>query len=69
MNLPSSNFLNYGTYVPLSTVTLGDARLVNAGTLDLTNGARTTRLAGDYRGTSRSRLIVGDGALPCCYRP
>ncbi len=59
VNLPSSNFLNYGTYVPLSTVTLGDATLVNAGTLDLTKGARVTRLAGDFRGAAKSRIVVG----------
>ena len=59
VNLPSSNFLNYGNYFPLATVSLGDAALVNAGALDLTKGARTTRLTGDFRGTSKSRLVVG----------
>ena len=59
VNLPSSNFLNYGNYFPLATVSLGDAALINAGTLDLTLGARTTRLTGDFRGTSKSRLVVG----------
>lgn len=59
MNIPSSDFHNYGNYVPLSTVNLGSGTLTNAGTVDLTSGARVTSLTGDFRGTSRSRLVVG----------
>ena len=56
-DLASNDFINNGTYLPLSTVALGDGTLKNAGTLDLTAAPANTRLTGDFACVAGSRTI------------
>ena len=48
-----------GTITPYQTLSLGDGKLVNFGTLDLTHKAPVTTLEGDYEGRAGSRIVLG----------